>query len=98
MVEKGATAWDPLTWMLHFKRAESRMAVIAEVKRRSPALGVLSERVDPAEQARAYAAARPNSPGSIRPSRTSPPRSSQVRVGALGLISSSPSSPCTTSA
>ena len=57
VVEKGATAWDPLTWMLHFKRGESRMAVIAEVKRRSPALGVLSERVDPADQARAYAAA-----------------------------------------
>src|SRR5205823_2041850 len=39
VVEKGATAWDPLTWMLHFKRAESRMAVIAEVKRRSRARG-----------------------------------------------------------
>src|SRR5439155_22652903 len=57
VVEKGATAWDPLTWMLYFKRGEGRMAVIAEVKRRSPALGVLSERVEPAEQGRAYAAA-----------------------------------------
>jgi len=57
LLERGAIVWDPLTWMLHVKRGESRMAVIAEVKRRSPALGVLSERVEPAEQARAYAAA-----------------------------------------
>jgi indole-3-glycerol phosphate synthase len=48
-------ARDPFSLM--FQHTEGRIAVIAEVKRRSPALGLLSETVDPAAQARAYAAA-----------------------------------------
>jgi len=39
------------------RRQEGRLAVIAEVKRLSPALGALAPAVDPAAQARAYAVA-----------------------------------------
>ena len=48
---------DAFTAVLRQRRATGHMAVIAEVKRVSPALGVLATTVDPAVQARGYAAA-----------------------------------------
>ena len=48
---------DAFTAVLRERRATGRIAVIAEVKRVSPALGVLATGVDPAAQARGYAAA-----------------------------------------
>ena len=48
---------DAFTTALQRRRQEGRLAVIAEVKRVSPALGVISDAVDPAFQALQYAAA-----------------------------------------
>jgi indole-3-glycerol phosphate synthase len=48
---------DAFTAELRQRRASGHIAVIAEVKRVSPALGVLATGVDPAAQARSYAAA-----------------------------------------
>lgn len=48
---------DAFTAMLRARRREGALAVIAEVKRVSPALGVLSLDVDPAMQSLDYAAA-----------------------------------------
>jgi indole-3-glycerol phosphate synthase len=48
---------DAFTAALKARRAEGHLAVIAEVKRVSPALGVIAADVDPAGQARGYAAA-----------------------------------------
>ena len=47
---------DAFTRALLLRKREGRLAVIAEVKRRSPALGSLDEGVDPAAQARRYTA------------------------------------------
>jgi indole-3-glycerol phosphate synthase len=47
-------AGDAFTAMLRERRHHGRLGVIAEVKRVSPAAGVLSSSVDPAEQARRY--------------------------------------------
>jgi indole-3-glycerol phosphate synthase len=44
-------------WALEARRNEGHLAVIAEVKRRSPALGALGEAIDVASLARAYMAA-----------------------------------------
>ena len=48
---------DAFTAALRLRRQEGRLAVIAEVKRVSPALGVIGDSVDPAFQALQYAAA-----------------------------------------
>jgi indole-3-glycerol phosphate synthase len=48
---------DAFTAALQARRAEGHLAVIAEVKRVSPALGVLEANADPAALARGYAAA-----------------------------------------
>lgn len=48
---------DAFTSVLRQRRAAGHLAVIAEVKRVSPALGVIAADVDPAAQARSYAAA-----------------------------------------
>src|SRR5205085_1719958 len=48
---------DAFTAVLAQRRREGRLAVIAEVKRVSPALGVLDDQIDPAFQALRYAAA-----------------------------------------
>jgi len=48
---------DAFTAALRARRAEGHLAVIAEVKRVSPAFGVIAASVDPALQARGYAAA-----------------------------------------
>ena len=48
---------DAFTFALQARRAEGHLAVIAEVKRVSPALGVLEANADPATLARGYAAA-----------------------------------------
>lgn len=48
---------DAFTAALSERRAAGHIAVIAEVKRVSPALGVIAADVDPAAQARSYAAA-----------------------------------------
>jgi indole-3-glycerol phosphate synthase len=48
---------DAFTAALKVRRAEGHLAVIAEVKRVSPAYGVVAVDVDPALQARGYAAA-----------------------------------------
>lgn len=48
---------DAFTAALHARRAEGHLAVIAEVKRVSPALGALDANADPAALARGYAAA-----------------------------------------
>jgi len=51
-----AAQGDAFTRALLLRKREGRLAVIAEVKRRSPALGSLDEGVDPAAQARRYTA------------------------------------------
>jgi len=48
---------DAFTAALHARRADGHLAVIAEVKRVSPALGALDVNADPAALARGYAAA-----------------------------------------
>ena len=48
---------DAFTVALRQRRSEGRLAVIAEVKRVSPALGVIGDAIDPAFQALRYAAA-----------------------------------------
>ena len=48
---------DAFTFALQARRAQGHLAVIAEVKRVSPALGVLEAHADPAVLARGYAAA-----------------------------------------
>ena len=48
---------DAFTSVLRQRRADGHIAVIAEVKRLSPALGVIAANIDPAAQARTYAAA-----------------------------------------
>jgi tryptophan synthase beta chain len=48
---------DAFTAALRQRRAAAHIAVIAEVKRVSPALGAIGANVDPAEQARSYALA-----------------------------------------
>ena len=48
---------DAFTAVLRQRRAAGHIAVIAEVKRVSPALGVIAADLDPAAQARTYAAA-----------------------------------------
>ena len=48
---------DAFTAVLRQRRAAGHLAVIAEVKRVSPALGVIAADLDPAAQARTYAAA-----------------------------------------
>jgi indole-3-glycerol phosphate synthase len=48
---------DAFTSVLRQRRAAGHLAVIAEVKRVSPALGVIAADVDPAAQARSYAEA-----------------------------------------
>ena len=48
---------DAFTGVLRRRRGEGRLAVIAEVKRVSPALGTLAADVDPAHQARLYVSA-----------------------------------------
>ncbi len=48
---------DAFTAVLRQRRAAGHVAVIAEVKRVSPALGVIAADLDPAAQARMYAAA-----------------------------------------
>jgi len=48
---------DAFTAVLRARRMEGQLGVIAEVKRVSPALGLLAVDVDPASQARRYAAA-----------------------------------------
>jgi indole-3-glycerol phosphate synthase len=48
---------DPFTLALRQARSDGRLAVIAEVKRRSPALGALGEAIDVASMAQAYVAA-----------------------------------------
>lgn len=53
----GAGAGDAFTRALAGAKREGHIAVIAEVKRRSPALGALAESIDPAAQALRYAAA-----------------------------------------
>jgi indole-3-glycerol phosphate synthase len=53
----GVSAGQAFAWALEFRRREGRLAVIAEVKRRSPAEGSLGETVDVASLARSYAAA-----------------------------------------
>jgi indole-3-glycerol phosphate synthase len=50
------TARDALTWTFLMKRNQGSLAVIAEVKRMSPSLGVLRAGVDPVAQAVVYAA------------------------------------------
>ena len=50
-------ARDALAWALSLRRKAGRLAVIAEVKRVSPALGALRSDVDPIAQALAYAGA-----------------------------------------
>jgi indole-3-glycerol phosphate synthase len=53
-----AIRWgDAFTAALQERRAAGHLAVIAEVKRVSPALGVIAADVDPGSQARGYAAA-----------------------------------------
>lgn len=53
--EPGADPGDAFTATLRRRQREGWLSVIAEVKRVSPALGVLAADVDPAGQARAYA-------------------------------------------
>jgi indole-3-glycerol phosphate synthase len=48
---------DAFTSVLRQRRADGHIAVIAEVKRLSPALGVIAANIDPAAQALTYAAA-----------------------------------------
>jgi indole-3-glycerol phosphate synthase len=53
----GGDHGDAFTGILRQRRRESRLALIAEVKRVSPALGTLAADIDPARQARLYVGA-----------------------------------------
>jgi indole-3-glycerol phosphate synthase len=52
-----ASGGRAFAWALEWRRREGHLGVIAEVKRRSPALGALGEAIDVASLARAYMAA-----------------------------------------